>query len=78
MSGNVWEWVWDWKAEYPTGTVSSPNVDPLGAPWSSGLVSRGGGWYSVARDCRAGERGFSEPGSHLNYLGARLARTLVP
>ena len=40
MSGNVWEWCYDWKETVNTGEES----DPTGAASGSYRVGRGGGW----------------------------------
>ena len=42
MYGNVLEWCQDWKAAYPSGSVT----DPTGPSTGSDRVSRGGSWYS--------------------------------
>ncbi len=77
MSGNVWEWTWDWySSTYPTGTVASPAVDPTGAASASGRAFRGGGWGYFAGSCRSGFRIHDAPGFRYNYLGFRLSRSL--
>jgi formylglycine-generating enzyme required for sulfatase activity len=78
MSGNVMEWVWDsYLSSYPSGTMVSPNVDPLGADSSGERVIRGGSWGDVSQHCRVGRHTYT-PGIRGYSLGARLARTLVP
>ena len=70
MLGNVWEWVEDWYGDYPGGRVT----DPTGPGSGSRRVARGGGWISVARDCRAAHRLIAGPGARNYALGFRLVR----
>ena len=72
MSGNVWEWAWDeWDgAAYP----DDPVTDPFGTGGSF-RVRRGGSHGNLARNCRAAGRIGDDPGSRLNILGFRPART---
>ena len=69
MSGNVWEWCWDWKGSYS----ADEQVNPRGAEKGDYRVYRGGGWYNSARGCRASDRGYSGPGYRYGNLGFRLA-----
>ena len=71
MLGNVWEWVGDWKGDYPGGTVT----DPSGPRSGSDRVIRGGGWVYDARFCRSAFRYGGSPGVRSIYLGFRLLRT---
>ena len=70
MLGNVWEWVGDWKGDYPGGTVT----DPSGPRSGSHRVHRGGSWNYIARVCRSAYRIRFPPGFRLHDLGFRLLR----
>ena len=52
MSGNVWEWVWDW---YDTLSASAV-TDPAGPAAGSARIIRGGSWYNEAAQCRSAFR----------------------
>ena len=74
MSGNVWEWTWDWLGDYPTSRVR----DPLGPENGSLRVYRGGGWDSTARYSRSASRERGIPSIRDHALGFRLVRSWGP
>ena len=70
MSGNAWEWCWDWyEEEYPVGPVK----DPVGAAAGVRRVRRGGSWGSITQNCRSENREYGEPGEPFYSFGLRLA-----
>jgi sulfatase modifying factor 1 len=70
MTGNVWEWCWDWYGDY-----GGASVDPTGAPAGRSRVMRGGFWISVPGNARVATRGKNVPGSRALDIGLRLVRT---
>jgi len=71
MSGNVWEWCWDWKGSYS----SSGQTNPIGPTSGSFRVLRGGCWLNYAGGCRSADRYFNAPTYRYYYLGFRLCKS---
>jgi formylglycine-generating enzyme required for sulfatase activity len=70
MSGNVYEWCWDWYGSYSSGS----QTDPRGASSGSNRVFRGGGWGDTAQYVRSAGRSLSTPSFRSSNLGFRLVR----
>lgn len=70
MSGNVWEWCWDWYSDYPRTT----QVDYRGPGSDVFRVRRGGSWYYVASYCTVADRDFTNPGDNAFNIGFRVVR----
>ncbi len=70
MHGNVWEWVFDSLADYPTEQVIDPRVDEKDA----NRVLRGGSWLNGGGLLRSAFRAGSTPGIRDDNFGFRLAR----
>jgi len=78
MSGNVWQWCWDWAGTYGSGSQS----DPLGAAGPNlpqGIifrVIRGGDYLDHADNCCAAFRNWIIPDGSINHnIGFR---TVLP
>jgi formylglycine-generating enzyme required for sulfatase activity len=71
MSGNVWEWCWDW---YGNSYSGGSQTDPTGASMGTSRVGRGGGWGSTATVVRSANRNGDTPSSRGSTLGFRLVR----
>jgi formylglycine-generating enzyme required for sulfatase activity len=70
MSGNVWEWCWDWYGDYP----ESRSTDPKGVNEGWGRVLRGGSWGCSDDLCRVANRGYLVPDRGGSSFGLRLVR----
>jgi formylglycine-generating enzyme required for sulfatase activity len=56
MSGNVYEYVWDWMEFYHQGWADSTLVDPVGPVKGYNKICRGGSAYGCFRASRVGDK----------------------
>ena len=71
ISGNVWEWCWDWYDDEFTG-----GDNPFGASAGGFRVLRGGSWYINSDYASVCLRSLSTPVNRNNRYGFRLARSV--
>ena len=70
MSGNAWEWVWDWYAVYPDDTLT----DYQGAASGTFRVWRGGSWSDEAAHATVAYSYAPYPDTVTFHIGFRVVR----
>jgi len=70
MSGNVYEWVWDWQGVY----TAHPSTDPVGPSSGVWRQLRGGGSGSFTQSALNVDRGGNPPTARSPHVGFRVAR----
>jgi formylglycine-generating enzyme required for sulfatase activity len=75
MHGNVWEIVSDWKASYPTGSVTNPEGPARGTK----KIWRGASWWQGPSKVRSASRSEYVPSFVFSTIGFRVAfKTIQP
>ena len=72
LSGNVWEWVWDWYGPYD----SAGKENPIGPQGGSRRVVRGGSWIGDDGNARVTRRLWYPPTDRDVLVGFRIARSI--
>ena len=70
MTGNVWEWCWDWYGSYDKKKLNNPR----GIPYGTEKIRRGGSWHVKIKRSTITTRNFRSPGHRSTHYGIRLVR----
>ncbi|MBM74154.1 MAG: hypothetical protein CMK59_02030 [Proteobacteria bacterium] len=73
MSGNVYEWCWDWYSE-DYYTLPESRLNPIGPIWGTERILRGGCWANGSKNSQVARRSISNPLSRNYAIGFRAAR----
>ncbi len=74
LSGNVWEWIWDWKQDsFPTGDLTNYRGPGVPGP-GGGRVGRGGSWENSSPSCALNDRGVGMPNIRYFNFGFHVVR----
>lgn len=72
LSGNLYEWVWNWYAPY-SYQVSDRYKGPDNG---TDKVIRGGSWYHAPSEMRVSNRDYAKPFTKSPYIGFRVVRSV--
>ena len=76
LSGNVWEWCWDWYGEDYYQGLESGSRNPKGPESGDYRVVRGGSWNDINYNCRVSNRSWSGSDVRSTILVFELPGTL--
>lgn len=77
LSGNLWEWCWDWYDQYYYDYCNNQGTvyNPTGPETGIFKIIRGGSWFGVASLCRTSCRYTLYPAGSGNTIGFRIVKT---